>query len=894
MAAPSYAQAMTQDIHRVPNSTWNALDSDGYQSSIADTSTRMAPSDTEDGHYSTHGDLDLIGPLSPTSGLRIHTGKPASPARRTSIPRPSPRTPRSVTSPSNIVSPSRSLTYGSSDGDFFGSGPSRPDSIYSLSRVSFASQLTQLTSIQLPSASSLSARISSQTTAHLAAKALFEAGDQIKTWIGKAAEVLDDLDAKDDVEWAAAAGREGLDDVDQAITRFEGLVKVYVISMEELQLRKDITTLSDETLKGHVSQMDGVVRDWTKIKESLKGVKEQVEIAMEWEELSNSVLSDIGQELDALAELVFEMEEKRHKAGTFEDPASTPKTIDINDLASIVEGKSGDIARSPRGKLPPPFSPSSPIEPPSQISTKEDSSLLALFARMQPLRASLDFLPMRLSVFHVRGSKLFPSACVDLEDRRNSVEDQWKKLDADAEALRKELGEDRWVLVFRNAGRQAMKMFESIERTHDKLKEALNANYKHHDTARMIESYEAKKTHYVPAVERVLAIIDRGVMDRLTVNGEILRLQSDMKRKWTILQTNMRDMDVRLETDHAGQQLRDSISTILSSERSLASSTLDTPRSSPASSVVGRSISRKSSFSISTPTQFGNGFARPRRSSGIPRATPSRQSNNPTPRSVTTPMSLRLAEPFRDKREDLVREFKTPVGKPRWSSVSAATTTVKTPSSSRRSDFRNPQFSQSYSESASLNYNDMTPKTRKYTPTKLAISSIPTPRSRAVSPSPSSHASISTRLPARAASAMDTRSSSLPISSPYKTRTPGRVSSLGSTTPSTSKKRDFLSLPTVNDTLFEGESGEEGDSEVGLPLPRSGSRTSNAMAVSRPSSRLGTPARTERPGSRASGIRPPSALAGSVVGRRSSLSVARRRSSVAHGGAEDPKPRWMF
>jgi len=762
-----------------------------------------------------------------------------------------------------------------------------------LSRVSFASQLAQLTSIQLPSASSLSARISSQTTAHLAARALFEAGDQIKIWIGKAAEVLDDLDARDDVEWAAAGGREGLDDVDQAITRFEGLVKVYVISMEELQMRRDISTLSDETLRAHVTQMDGIVRDWTKIKDSLKGVKEQVEIAMEWEELSNSVLGDIGQELDALGELVFEMEEKRHKAGTFEDPASTPKTIDINDLASFVEGKAGDTTRSPRGKLPPPFSPSSPIEPPSQASNKEDSNLLALFARMQPLRASLDFLPMRLSAFHVRGNKLFPSACVNLEGRRDSVEDQWKKLDTDAEALRKELGEDRWVLVFRNAGRQAMKMFESIERTHDKLKEALNANYKHQDTARMIESYEAKKTHYVPAVERVLAIIDRGVMDRLTVNGEILRLQSDMKRRWTSLQTNMRDMDIRLETDHAGQQLRDSISTILSSERSRTSSTLDTPRSSPASSVVGRSVSRKSSFGASTPTQFGNGAARNRRPSGIPRATPNGTSNLMTPRSVTMPISLRLAEPFRDKREDLVREFREPVGKPRWSSVSAATAAAKTPTSAKRYDLTSSQPSQS--GSPSLRYGEATPAVRKYTPTKLAISSIPTPRSRAVSPSPMSQPSISTRLPPRSASAMDTRSTSLPVSSPYKSRTPSRISSFRPTTPSMGKKRDFLSLPTVNDTLFEGESGEEGDSELGHPIPRSGSRMSNAMAMSRPGSRLGTPARTERPGSRASGIRPPSALGGSVVGRRSSLSFARRRSSVAQtGGGQDGKPRWLF
>jgi hypothetical protein len=33
--------------------------------------------------------------------------------------------------------------------------------------------------------------------------------------------------------------------------------------------------------------------------------------------------------------------------------------------------------------------------------------------------------------------------------------------------------------------------------------------------------YEAKKMHYIPAIERVVSIIQKGVNDRLTVNGEI-------------------------------------------------------------------------------------------------------------------------------------------------------------------------------------------------------------------------------------------------------------------------------------------------------------------------------------------------------------------------------------
>ena len=188
-----------------------------------------------------------------------------------------------------------------------------------------------------------------------------------------------------------------------------------------------------------------------------------------------------------------------------------------------------------------------------------------------------------------------------------------------------------------------MKMFESIERTHDKLREAVMVGARYTEpniVARMAESYEAKKTHYVPAVERVLAIIDRGVMDRLTVNGEILRLQSDMKRRWTALQSSMRDLDSRLEEttpDHTGQQLRDSISTILSSDRSLAPSTLYTPHSSPASSIITQS--RTSSFGASTPTPtpFGFRLFKNRLTSGIPRVSSS--SSTPKP---NRPLDLSL------------------------------------------------------------------------------------------------------------------------------------------------------------------------------------------------------------------------------------------------------------
>lgn len=662
------------------------------QSSIISLSERMADTDVEEDTRKYR--LPDIG----KTRLHLHTKKEfedVSSATPLSISTSASGTPDAGATP-GATSPRPPVSDGdASDSDFVASGISRAASIYTLSRVSLASQLSQLTSIQLPNAISLSSRITSISTCVAASKALSDAAEQIRLWMKKASDVLNGLDAEDDVEWAAAGGRDGLEEVDSAISRFDTMVRMYIIAIEELQMRTDISDLSAEQLRANVEQMEGILKEWQKVKETLRGVKEQVEVAMEWEELCNTVLGEIGQELDELGRLVFEMEEKRHRSVIAEAFAEAANGVDINHLATIVEEKPSNrkSAVSNRFSLPP-FSPTSPVRSPPASNDKDDQNLLALFARMQPLRASLDFLPMRLSVFHCRGNPVFPTACIELEKRRDALEEQWKKLEGDAEALRRELGEDRWVLVFRNAGRQALKMCESVTRSHDKLKEAIGKGEQHANmpvVARMIESYEAKKTHYGPAIERVLAIIDRGVLDRLTVNGEILRLQSDMKRRWNALEADMRDLDISLEeitANSRNQQLRDSISTILSSERSLASSAIDTPGSSPASSVV--LTSRKSSFhdastpigsakkAISTPAKRTTSLGW---QSSIPRRTPLSARSTASPassiRSVSTPLSpTRPIEPYTSTPSPLLRELKQPAGKPRFSTSTSGSASV--------------------------------------------------------------------------------------------------------------------------------------------------------------------------------------------------------------------------
>jgi hypothetical protein len=489
-------------------------------------------------------------------------------------------------------------------------GVSRANSIYSLSRASFTNQIQQLTSIRLPDATSLSSSISAIPTSNAAARALVDAALQIKQWMQKASEVLNGLDAEDDVEWAAAAGRDGLDEVDVAITRFESLVTVYVAAIEGLQEREDIASLSAQDLKRVVEQMEDVVGKWSQIKQTLKNVKEQVEIAMEWEELWNSVLGEIGMELDGLARLIFEMEERRHRAAQAgEAGGEHGENIEIGELETIVEEapkQNVRAAASNRFSFTPAFGTNSPLLSPTSEAKQEDSNLLKLFARMQPLRASLDFLPMRLAGFNMRASPTFPSACGELDTRKEQLEKQWHKLEGDAEGLRRELGEDRWVHLFRNAAGKALSMWQSHIRTIRKLRKALDESMDQDHITMRLRTYEEKKPHYPPAIERVLTIIEKGVKDRLTVNGEILRLQADIKQKLADLHAEIKATDAYLEESYYGksQQLRDSISSILSTEKSFASSAFDTPGSSPASSVIV--MSRKSSDQGATTPYSGS------------------------------------------------------------------------------------------------------------------------------------------------------------------------------------------------------------------------------------------------------------------------------------------------
>ncbi|KAH9864686.1 hypothetical protein J1614_010622 [Plenodomus biglobosus] len=751
----------------------------------------------------------------------------------------------------------------------------RANSIYTLSKASFTNQIQQLTSMKLPP-TTIASEITALPSSTLAGRALHKAANDIRLWIAKTKEVLSGLDAEDDVEWAAAAGREGLAEVDAAIGKFEGLVTVYITAIEDLQSRPDIAALPSKDQATLVSQMEDIVSNWSQIKQTLKGIKNQVEIAMEWEELWNNVLGEIGFEVENLSRLVFEMEERRHRVIS-DSVAEAPEKFDIAELETIVEEtprKAKMVNNRFSMPLPPSLSVMSPVSPIPQIE-QENSRLLALFAKLQPLRASLDFLPMRLTAFQMRASTIFPSACDELIRRKEQLEEQEKKLEAEADALREELGEDKWVHSFRQAGSKAVAMYESCMKSIQRLTQAIQDNDEEKLPAR-IATYKDKKSHYPPSMRRVLELIDIEMKHRSTVNGEILRIQQDVRTKVTDLEIVTKDMDAVLADFTASRKLRDSVSTVLSS-RTEASSARETPNSSPASSVVmSRKSSDYSSLRPSGQKSRQSSFATPRSSlapdnrryssvnlgpSGPSYSVP----KAPLNRLDLTPSRAGLSTPTRHSR---IPQTERPAVKPRWSSD------VKV-----RESLTAPNFKPSSLTTPSMQ--------RVGTPDRLlravsAQSSIPvkSPLGRSVlSPPPSS--SSSSRLSAE-------RPSASPVTPARKGTTPVSV------------KRQSLNVGvgsgiTKEDSEDRGKTEQE---EAESPVARRTARPMSVMDRRRssflPTLKQRSPSAAAAPKTKTTPERGTGSASRMGSGSRMGRSIGEGRTSAASGrmSSTGDRPKW--
>lgn len=583
-------------------------------------------------------------------------------------------------------------------------------SMSTLSRYSFSSQLGRLATVRLPQPAILEKSTVTTASATAAFNVLEDGAYDVQRWVQNASQVLRGLDAEDDIGWAAAAGREGVAQVDEAMKNFEDLIQAYITSVEQLQSRQDSATISKSEMLRLLDQIEDITGSWEEQKKELQSIKRQVELSLEWEELQSGVLNDIATEMEQLTKVVYEMEERRHQ----NDYGFSLSTNVTNTSQHLDPRCSSPVSPSPFGYGATP-------------NTSANTSLISLVARMQPLRASLDFLPMRLSTFLQRANTVFPTACKELESRQVSLERSWDQLEVDTRALKKELGEDRWIVVFRNAAQQAVRMMESVQRSIIQVEEALKVRTSSSQAAmiaRKTESYHAKTKNYCPAVERVLDILMKGAKERATINGEVIRLQTEARQHWELLQSAIHELDSKIAKYEAKRrhELRDSLPETDAQHCSYDQS-IDrlTPASSPGSSIYLLSPIRNRQ-ELHPPSPTARPGLRPRMSNLSIRNSFSRTTSREPLTPAHTPRTSLL--PVRSKEESslfsvsLDRRLDRPVipsGDGAMSSTPSRPAQVITPASTATRPIR-PRWNSSTKVDPRKKFEPSTPATATHSP----------------------------------------------------------------------------------------------------------------------------------------------------------------------------------
>lgn len=263
------------------------------------------------------------------------------------------------------------------------------------------------------------------------------------------------------------------------------------------------------------------------------------------------------------------------------------------------------------------------------VTAEIDNALMSMTDRLEAIDRGLKTVNESVAPFQpAEGGPLEGSSELTVVLRKHAaLLQEWDAVQQETEELQQELKEDKWITVFRTVTEQADGMMASLEKAVNKCQDFIRQVYKRGGESAsrlscsslrsekspvsletfntLLSSFNAKKEHYVPATTKVLAIMDNGVRNRVTKNGEALRRHTEAAKRWRLLQERMdrteREMDnVRKILVSADQALSEAGS----SSGNTANGYLATPPSgslkgSRASSRTSKGTTERSSLSRS-------------------------------------------------------------------------------------------------------------------------------------------------------------------------------------------------------------------------------------------------------------------------------------------------------
>ncbi|ANB15174.1 hypothetical protein AWJ20_2798 [Sugiyamaella lignohabitans] len=419
-----------------------------------------------------------------------------------------------------------------------------------ISRAPFGDQLSRLASITLPSPEEIDSLAkgnantsgkplsdktvnassptidgfpnnSCPTGPHAILAQISSAVDNVLFYFKTARAVLTGLDAEDNVEWIYE-GRQAVFDVGSTIlragdtmTQMMSVLEQTKSSNNDSEQQEQDDKLSAKQYIPVVDKIEQAIKEWHEILDLVRYLRLQVDISTEWKDLYEQILTEVSDEIDSCATSVFEIQEKLLSK-------AEPTSVDIDALITVMD-------ESPyMGK----------IKLPSLTESERDlnRSYLELNSKLKPLRASLDFVPLRIEHYNQTAKDIFPSSVATLNKKHKELEERFDKVTRDVKALEKQLGDERWKTIFRKTGNKAVEMLNTLQ-------ENLNIISSEQQKARQgdkidrakMDRYATKNGYLMPAIARHISIIDRAIRERFSVTSEMYTVQAALHRQWNSL-----------------------------------------------------------------------------------------------------------------------------------------------------------------------------------------------------------------------------------------------------------------------------------------------------------------------------------------------------------------------
>lgn len=266
----------------------------------------------------------------------------------------------------------------------------------------------------------------------------------------------------------------------------------------------------------------------------------------------SSQITEVGYSISDVQTRIFEIQELRHRTEAQSASGTTP--------AETNGGSTNNI----------------------------DQALINLDERLEAISSSVNSIDAILAPLHNANSKTPTTASSQtptqqitfsndstaaLLRKHAAMLQEWDSVQEEAETLKGELREDKWLAVFRTVGEQAEAMMVSLEKAISHCQEfiwqvsrnrkaltedgqsAISSgsfsadkpiNYEMFQSLQ--SSYDAKKRYYMPATTKVLSILDRSVRDRVTKNGECLRRHAEARARWKNLRERINRIDSEMES----------------------------------------------------------------------------------------------------------------------------------------------------------------------------------------------------------------------------------------------------------------------------------------------------------------------------------------------------------